>query len=330
MKNRMTIADIARDLKLDYSTVLRILNQDFKKHKFNSETVKKVVEYAEKHNLVKNRVASALKRGKSHLVGMLIPDLSASPFFAELASLISRKLLTHSYKLIISDTMDSSEQELKNINDFLSYQVDGIILSPFTRLSKLNNLIKNTPIVIVDNDLYPEFDFVGLDNSYAAEVLIAKLLAGGAGKAGLVFHYHAEKRVQAFLEEAKKAGLSLLLPPVELVSRDLLELQCEYFLKSGCDTIIGVSSSSLKAIVEYVHIKKLKVPEDVKLAGIDRVPLINIFMPQILTLGQPIAKYAEEVVRILLDKMEGIQVSDSSEKIIFKGELDDPDKSPEK
>lgn len=317
----MTIADIARNLELDYSTVLRILNKDFKKHKYNPETVKRVVGYAEKNNLVKNNAASALKNGKSNLVGMLVPDLGSSPFFAQLASLISRELLKHGYKVIISDTMDNPEQELKNIKDFLSYQVDGIILSPFTQLPKLNSLIKNTPLVVVDNDLYPEFDFVGLDNMHAAEILIKELTDAGVKKAGLVVWYHTEKRIQAFIETAEKAGLQLLLPSAELTKGDSLELQCQYFLKSGCNALIGINSKSLKAAAEYTQKNGLKVPDDVKLGGIDEIPLLNTFMPQVLILCQPTEEYAEKIVEILLGRMTKSPITENNRTFLFKGKM---------
>jgi DNA-binding LacI/PurR family transcriptional regulator len=321
MKNRMTIADIARNLKLDYSTVLRILNKDFQKHKYNPQTVKRVVEYAAKHNLVKNNVASALKVGRSHLVGMLVPDLSTSLFFAELASLISRKLLEHGYKVIISDTMDNPKQELKNVKDFLAYQVDGLVLSPFTRLSMLNKLIKTTPIVVVDNDLYPEFDFVGLDNTHAAEVLIRKMADAGVKKIGLVFCYHAEKRVQAFIDVVKKTGLTLLLPPAELAKWDHLESQCQYLLKSGCNAIIGINSNSIIAILEYVYKQGRGMPKEVKLGGIDEVPLVHMLAPELLMLRQPTEQYAAKIVEILLYKMQEKEISKNNKKFLFKGKL---------
>lgn len=318
MAKRMTIADIARNLELDYSTVLRILNNDFKNHKYNPETVKKVVEYAGKHNLIKNHVASALKNGKTFLIGISVPDLGASHFFAKLSSLISRGLLDHGYKAIISDTMDNPEQELQNIKDFISYRVDGIILSPFAQLPELSNLVKDIPVVTVDNNFYPEYDFIGLDETNAAEMLLEKMINTGSRKIGLAACYHAEERIKNFRKAA--AGITLLTPSAEFMRNDAVDLQCEQFLKSGCDTIIGVNSNSLIQAVKYVNGKGLKVPHDIKLAGVDEVPLLNTFMPQVPMISQPIEKYASKAVEILIGKIDKKKLVEG-EKFLFKGKL---------
>jgi len=320
MKKRMTIADVARDLELDYSTVLRILNKDFKQHKYNPETVKKVVEYAERHNLIKNHVASALKSGKTALVGMCVPDLSSSPFFAELASLISRKLLQHGYKVIISDAMDDPEQELKSLNDFISYNVEGIIMSPYSRLKNLPDVIKDIPMIIVDNDLYDEYDFVGLDNVSTAKLLLEDMATAGIKKIGLLIYYQTEKRVKSFFDAARKFKIEMILPPEGLRKRAFLEEQCSYFQKSGCDGIIGINSNSLKAVVKHAVEKKIKVPESLKISGIGEIPLLEVLMPQVMMLQQPIETYASKVVELLTAEMQGLQ-KERGEKFLFTGKI---------
>ena len=76
-KQPKTLADIARALKVDPSTVSLVLSGSTK---ISEKTRKRVLDYCEKVNFSPNLMARALSRGKSGVWGVLIPSIESSFF----------------------------------------------------------------------------------------------------------------------------------------------------------------------------------------------------------------------------------------------------------
>ncbi|CAN5648360.1 hypothetical protein BH11BAC5_BH11BAC5_44530 [soil metagenome] len=83
MSQKITIHDIARELKLTSGTVSRALND----HPRISEATKTLVkEKAAELKYQRNKIASSLRSGKSHTIGVIIPSAQMN-FFGSVAML---------------------------------------------------------------------------------------------------------------------------------------------------------------------------------------------------------------------------------------------------
>ena len=80
MSKKTTIYDIAKALNITVSTVSRALSGF---PAISEATRKAVVEMAETLNYSPNRLASALKSGKTHIIGVIVPSVQAH-FFASI------------------------------------------------------------------------------------------------------------------------------------------------------------------------------------------------------------------------------------------------------
>src|SRR5690625_7715512 len=76
-KKKTTITDIARKLNTTPSTVSRALADH---HRISDEMKKAVWEMLEKMNYQPNRIASALRKGKSNIIGVIVHTTDRQSF----------------------------------------------------------------------------------------------------------------------------------------------------------------------------------------------------------------------------------------------------------
>ena len=165
MEPKVTIHDIARKLKLDAATVSRALNDH---PRISAKTKKAVAELAEKLNYKRNRLAFSLRSGKSFTIGVIIPSADIN-FFGSVVHGIESIANTNGYHILLYQTNESPENEIKAIESFIGAKVDGILasiskqttdFSHYTQLKKSEvplvffdrtNDSLNVPAVVIDD-----------------------------------------------------------------------------------------------------------------------------------------------------------------------------------
>jgi LacI family transcriptional regulator len=150
LKKKTTIYDIAKELNITVSTVSRALSG----FSAISETTREaVIAMAKKLNYSPNRLASALKSGKTYIIGVIVPSVQAH-FFASIIHSIEEGLKNSGYRVILYQSNESVENEINGVKTLLEAQVDGIIASMSLEtkdISHFSEIIKqNKPLVIFD------------------------------------------------------------------------------------------------------------------------------------------------------------------------------------
>ena len=138
MGGKTTIYDIAKKLEITAATVSRALNNN---PRISESTRKLVLETAAKMNYKQNRLALALRSGKSNNVGVIVPRIDSN-FFASIIRGIEEELYPEGYHVIICQTHEDEKRELENMNTLLNAQVDGILMSISDVTNENNNFIK--------------------------------------------------------------------------------------------------------------------------------------------------------------------------------------------
>lgn len=125
MDLKITITDIANELKTTPATVSRALND----HPSISLKRKKLIrETAARLKYQRNKIASSLRLGQSGLIGVIIPSAEIN-FFGSVVHGIESVANKNGYNVIIYQSNESGEHEAKGIETFLSARVDGILVS---------------------------------------------------------------------------------------------------------------------------------------------------------------------------------------------------------
>ena len=125
IKRRVTIKELAKELKISTSTVSRALAD---KWDVNPETRKAVLELAERWNYHPNPVSLSLKQQQTLTIGVVVPEFITS-FFPEVIIGIQYTLEAEGYSILISQSNESYEKELHNIKNLEARMVDGLIIS---------------------------------------------------------------------------------------------------------------------------------------------------------------------------------------------------------
>jgi LacI family transcriptional regulator len=125
MSKRITILDLAERLNTTPSTISRALRDHPGVSKSLREAAKSL---ARELNYQPNSVASGLRKGKSHTIGIVVPHINRD-FFSNVISGIEDIAFDNGYKVMICQSHDNVEKEIQYINTLVSARVDGIIVS---------------------------------------------------------------------------------------------------------------------------------------------------------------------------------------------------------
>ena len=125
MSEKITIYDIAEKLNITAATVSRALNNN---PKIKESTRELVIKTAASMNYKQNKLALALKSGRSNNIGVIVPRIDSN-FFASVIRGIEEELQPHGYQVIICQTHENPKRENENLYTLIDAQVDGIIMS---------------------------------------------------------------------------------------------------------------------------------------------------------------------------------------------------------
>ncbi|MDE3249083.1 MAG: LacI family DNA-binding transcriptional regulator, partial [Bacteroidota bacterium] len=145
-----TIKDIAKALGLSTSTVSRALRDSYE---ISPETKQLVLDYARQINYRPNPIALSLKEKRSRSIGVIVSEI-ANSFFSQIINGVESVAHQKGYNVLISQSRESYEKELSNLDYFASRSVDGILMSvsyetaDYTHLKDLHG--RGLPIVFVD------------------------------------------------------------------------------------------------------------------------------------------------------------------------------------
>ena len=119
----ITIYDVAREANVSMATVSRVVNGN---PNVKPTTRKKVMEVIDRLGYRPNAVARGLASKKTTTVGLIIPDIS-NLIFAELARGIEDIATMYNYNIILSNSDQNVDKELRLLNTMLGKQVDGLV-----------------------------------------------------------------------------------------------------------------------------------------------------------------------------------------------------------
>ena len=147
---RITIKDIAKLLEINPSTVSRAL----KDHPdISRETRAKVKRVAEDLGYVPNLQAISFRNRKSHLIGLILPDMNMF-FFPPVISAIEEKVRQEGYNLIVLHSNNQLEREQENVRICQRLGVEGLLVSLTSESSTLDHFVEligqGVPVILFD------------------------------------------------------------------------------------------------------------------------------------------------------------------------------------
>lgn len=139
------LKDVARLACVDVSTVSRALNNTSYVH---PDTKKKIYDAAKELGYHPNVMAQALRQGKRHTIGVVVPRLHLA-IFSEILQGIEESARKRGYATLVCVTEDDPKTEKECLNRLRNGFVDGIIIAATGRNGHLVRDIKASGIAVV-------------------------------------------------------------------------------------------------------------------------------------------------------------------------------------
>lgn len=331
MKKKLSIIDIARQLNISTTTVSFILNGRAKEKRISDELVEKVLKFVEEVGYKPNVLARSLRTGKSNIIGLLVENIS-NPFFANIARMIEGNAYKNGYKIIYSSTENDTEKTKEILRIFKERHVDGYIIAPPEGIEQeLAALVKSgSPVVLFDRfiSVSEDVDYVGVNSSDSIYNGIKHLVLEGYKGIGFVTLDSLQSQMQERLQGYERAVADFQLPEhikevsynqsVESIVRQIVS-----FLKrkKNLDAIVFATNylgvSGLRAIKEL----GLKIPEDIAVLVFDDNDLFELHTPSISSIAQPTKEISDNVISLLLDRLNNPGVIKKNETLILNTDL---------
>ena len=149
----ITMKDIARDLGVSVATVSRALKDS---PRISVEKREEIKRYAREHYFSPNIIAESLRKSKVQpikIIGVIIPQLSHF-YFSSILSGIEEETSARGYRLMVAQSRENYEDEVKICQAFSESKVCGIIVSQAKNTTKYDHfqrLLKHgVPVVFYD------------------------------------------------------------------------------------------------------------------------------------------------------------------------------------
>lgn len=173
----VTIHDVARAAGVSPATVSRVFNGG----KVTPARALSVREAAAALGFAPNRVARSLRKQRSSVIALIIPDIE-NPFFTSLARGVEDAAQRTSLSVVLCNSDEDTEKERRYLEVALGEQMAGVIVAAAsqdeTDLGPLTD--RGVPVVAVDRrPRDAEVDAVRVDNHHGGEVATRHLLQAG-------------------------------------------------------------------------------------------------------------------------------------------------------
>jgi LacI family transcriptional regulator len=308
--SNITIIDVAREAGVSYGTVSRVINDS---PNVKEETRERVKEVIDRMGFVGNRSARSLVSGKSHVIGLLIPDLGTA-YIGEIIRGIDMEMEKANYNLMLYTTHRRETKEAGYISSLIQSGVDGVILilprNPAKFLEKLRSL--NFPYVLVDHQGIDERGpAVGATNYQGAFDATEYLIQQGHRQIAFITGSMdlgcSQERLNGYQDAMKKHDLAVESGWV--VEGDFeqtagYESANKLMALSNRPTAIFASNDMMAfGVMNAVRDQGLKIPGDISVVGFDDIFQSSQTMPGLTTVRQPLEQMGREATHMLMEMM---------------------------
>ena len=205
---------IAQTAGVSLGTVSNVLNGSA----IVSEPLRRrVLETVEVLGYQPSQLARGLRRDKTNMIGMIIPDVT-NPFFPAVVRGAEDIAFSNGYRLVLCNTDNDHSKELTHLNELRTYLPSGLIVIPsnFSDLTKQAESYHRSGAAVVCVDRLPkrwQGDSVTVANEEGAYAATQYLIKLGHRRIAVItgpLHFtNAEQRVRGFRRAMKEAGLTV-------------------------------------------------------------------------------------------------------------------------
>lgn len=305
--------DMAKTLNLSISTVSRALSG----HPYiNEQTRQSVLALAQQLGFQPNPLASALLKGQSGIIGVLVPHLTGF-FFPEVVHGITVEANKAGLHIMVCESDDTEQHEQDNLQLLLNARVEGVLVSLANATRDFRHFEaarRQVPLVFFDRILEDRnFSSVVLDNYRGAYQAVSHLIEQGCTR---IAHFTGDWHLNTF-RDRHRGYLDALLAHGLAPDEHLLHLSSMSLEqgRAGMATLLarptppdGVFSSKDTAAIGACQVVKehgLRVPHDIAFTSFSTEKISVIVEPALTSVDLQCAAMGQAGARLLIEQMRG-------------------------
>lgn len=308
-----TLKEIATMLGISITTVSKALKNY---PDVSPKTKKAVMDLAEKLNFTPNSFAVNLRTKESKTIGLIIPEV-VHHFFANVIKGVIEEANKNGYLVIILQSNESLELEIKQVELLFNKRVDGILMSlsndsnddnhlksilsrglPFVQFDKISKLIPSSKVIINDQK--------------AASEAVQHLIDIGCEKiAHIRGPENPQNSIDRFLGYKKtleKNGIPFDSKLVYTCENVTFDEGFEFAKKivddhPDIDGIFAITDLVAVGALSFFNENNISVPKQIALIGFSNWFMSQVMSPKLSTVDQPSYEMGVAAFSILLEEM---------------------------
>ena len=328
----LTMKDIARELGISVATVSRALKDS---PRISAERRAAIQQYAREHNFTPNVIAESLRHSRikpQKVIGVIIPEFTHFYFSSVLAG-IEEEASAHGYRIMVAQSNEQYEREVRICQSFYENKVCGIIVSQAKDTHQYDHFQRlmdaGLPLIFYDRICTGvNASHVVVDDYMGAYNAVTYLIETGCRN--IAFYGSAmnleisKNRFNGYKDALLKHGIEydpdLVIicdnrADAEAMTPDMLnkDVPPNGFFAINDDTAIGILYTAKR--MGY------RVPEDIQICGFTNGYRAIACDPMLTTVEQRGRTVGEEAASILIDQVEGRIPTDKVVKRVVRTRL---------
>ena len=310
---RVTIRDVARAIGVHVSTVSRALDPR-RRGLISAEMLGQVEAAVLMLGYRPDRAASALRTGRSHTIGVLLPDITNAVFPPILEGIEASAASRYCFVLVANAADGPTARGI--VERMLAQRVDGLVMATATRDDPLIDYVTatGTPAVLVNRaDDSGRLGAVVSDDRLAMKLMVDHMVQLGhrriAHLAGPQNLPTGVGRRQGFEQALRDCGM-----------RDAGIVECAGYNREAGRAATGqllaksrrrpeaiVCCNDLVALGVYdaLNASGIRIPQDISVTGHNDMPLVDLVAPPLTTIRLPHRELGWRAAEMLFQRIAG-------------------------
>lgn len=294
-------------------------------------TIVKAIKELQQVGLVTRRVGSgtyvaARTSEASRLFGLLIPELGQTEIFEPICQGMASYQGVNRHSLLWGNAVGEGhpkEQAAEELcQQFVAQRVSGVFFAPLELTPVKDDVNRKIvaalnqagiPVVLLDRCLeaFPmrsQYDLVGVDNRRTGYAATRHLVKAGARRIGFLGKQYSASTVDARIAGYREALIAAgLLGQEDLVTRGDpadMDLMRRMLDKNRPDAILCANDHTAATLMQSLSRLGRRVPEDVRIVGVDDVKYAHLLSIPLTTMHQPCVEIGRVAMATMLSRLE--------------------------
>lgn len=261
-----------------------------------------------------NSAARALKVNASEQICLALPDLS-NPVYQSMITGVQKSFKVSKYRVMLAPSLSSTEEVIKQLKSLRRNYADGLIINALVADEEVKELIEklSIPVVIIGSS-FPslKLDSIQIDSVRGASMAVEYLVSRNRKKIlflnGPWMTNPAIRRKEGFISSMKQRGIKN--PENHIANAKAFNPEAAVSaLKSvtkleSYDAILCANDYLAAGAIKYLSQKKIRVPQEVSVIGIDNTELAALLNPTLTSVDFKAEFRGELAAKFLLERLQ--------------------------